>query len=61
MVGLIAQIPHPIREYHKNVMLLGLWHSTVSSDPDRLLHSIVHDLLVLHSGGLLIDAGEESI
>ncbi|CAF0925433.1 unnamed protein product [Rotaria sp. Silwood1] len=60
VVGMIAQIPHPIREYQKNIMLFGLWHSCVSPNPDRLLSSIVHDLMVLRAGGLTIDVGTES-
>jgi hypothetical protein len=39
--------------------LFGLWHSTVTPNADRLLTTIVHDLLVLRSGGLLIDLADE--
>jgi hypothetical protein len=41
------------------MMLFGLWHSTVTPNPDLLLSAIVHDLMVLRSGGLLIDLADE--
>ncbi|CAF2571034.1 unnamed protein product [Rotaria sp. Silwood2] len=42
-------------------MLFGLWHSCVSPDPDRLLSSIVHDLMVSGAGDLMIDVGTENL
>ncbi|CAF3169676.1 unnamed protein product [Rotaria sp. Silwood2] len=42
------------------MMLFGLWHSTITPDLDRLLSCIVHNLMVLQSGGLLIDIGGEA-
>ena len=59
MVASLAEIPFPVREYYKNLMLLGLWHSTITPDVDILLSSIVHDLMVLHSGGLLMDVDDK--
>ncbi len=58
-MAVLAEIPYPVREYHKNIMLFGLWHSVVTPDADRLLSSIVHDLMVLRTGGLLIDVGNQ--
>ncbi|CAF3173338.1 unnamed protein product, partial [Rotaria sp. Silwood2] len=59
VVAVLAEIPHPVREYDKNMMLFGLWHSTITPDPDRLLSCIVHNLMVLQSGGLLIAIDDE--
>lgn len=41
------------------MMLFALWNSTSTPDADRLLSFIVHDLMVLRSGGLLIDIPNE--
>jgi len=39
---------------------LVLLHSTVTPNADQILSTIVYDLMVLPSGGLLIDFVDES-
>lgn len=41
------------------MMLFGLWHSTDTPDADRLLSSVMHELMVLCTGDLLIDVGDQ--
>ncbi|CAM4790447.1 unnamed protein product [Rotaria magnacalcarata] len=61
VVAVLAEIPFPFREHQRNMMLLGLWHSTCTPNVDLLLSSIVHDLMVLRTSGLLIDIGDKGM
>ncbi|CAF4012972.1 unnamed protein product, partial [Rotaria sordida] len=53
----IAEIPPPVREYQRNVMLFGLYHSTKSPTADMLLGNIVKTIKRLQTHGLIINLG----
>lgn len=48
------EIPYPIREYVNNIILLGLWHSSVSPPFTLLLDKIVKNIKTLIATGINI-------
>ncbi|CAF4095285.1 unnamed protein product [Rotaria sp. Silwood2] len=55
----IAEIPPPVREYQRNVMLFALYHSTKSPTAEMLFGNIVKTIKRLQTSGLLINLGKK--
>ncbi|CAF5110219.1 unnamed protein product, partial [Rotaria magnacalcarata] len=43
----IVELPPPIRDYQKNIVLLSLWASRVKPDPDVFLQETIEELKLL--------------
>ena len=55
----IAEIPPPVREYQRNVMLFALYHSTASPTAEVLLESVVKTIKRLQTTGLIVNLGKK--
>ena len=51
-MAFIAEIPYPIREYFNNIVLLGIWHSSVTPPASLLLQKVVKNLKLLKTNGV---------
>jgi hypothetical protein len=60
-MGFLTKIPPPVREYLPNLMLFGLWHSSITPPVDILLTKIVHPIRTLMSFGIdmFFDKGKQ--
>ena len=55
MLCTIAEIPPPIRDYQRNVILFALHHSPIGPTAEILLGSIVKTIKRLQTSGLIIN------
>ena len=55
----IVELPPPIRDYQKNIVLLSLWVSRVKPDPDVFLHETIEELKLLINNGTSIFINEQ--
>ncbi|CAF3472495.1 unnamed protein product [Rotaria socialis] len=58
----IVELPPPIRDYQKNIVLLSLWTSRVKPDPDVFLHETIEELkLLINNGTSIFINGQEYV
>ncbi|CAM4848007.1 unnamed protein product, partial [Rotaria magnacalcarata] len=55
----IVELPPPIRDYQKNIVLLSLWASRVKPDPDVFLQETIEELKLLINNGTSIFINEQ--
>jgi hypothetical protein len=52
--GSLVELPPPIRDYQKNIIVLALWSSKVKPDPNVFLHETIEELKYLIENGTSI-------
>lgn len=56
----IVELPPPIRDYQKNIVLLSLWASRGKPNPDVFLHETIEELkLLINNGTSVFINGQE--
>ena len=61
VLATIVEIPPPVRDFDHNVILMGLWHSSIEPSAEILLTEIVDSICVLRTNGLLLDLDKKGI
>ena len=56
----LVELPPPVREYQKNIIVLAVWSSTIKPDPNVFLHQTIEELkyLIDHGTSIFIDDKE---
>jgi hypothetical protein len=52
--GSLVELPPPVRDYQKNIIVLALWSSKVKPDPNVFLHETIEELKYLIENGTSI-------
>jgi hypothetical protein len=60
-MSFLVEIPHPIREYLNNTILLGLWHSPATPPTSLLLDKVVNNIKLLKATGINIQINNSKL
>lgn len=54
LFGSVVELPPPIREHHRNIIVLAIWASRRKPNPNIFLHETINDLRRLVKTGITI-------